>query len=229
MINHIGFIMDGNRRWAHARSLPAFMGHKEGAHVVQKIVQACSQRGITHVTMYAFSLENFKRSEQEKQYLFELVGTQLTNKQEEFIKNGVRVHFVGDRRLFPPQIQNAIELVEQKTLHCNTITVHFLFCYGGQQEITAAARTCAQQIVDGTIKIDQITPDYFAQQLWLNDCPPPDLVIRTGGDMRLSNFLPYQCAYSELLFTNTYWPDFNEQELEHILNQFQQRKRNFGA
>lgn len=229
MIRHVALIMDGNRRWAAARGLPSHAGHSEGAKTVATIAEFCIQKAIPHVSLYAFSLENLtKRSAIEREFLFDLVANQLIQQFEHFIHNNIRIRFIGDRSLFPQRLIESITHIEQQTVQNTALTVDILFCYGGQQEIVAAAQKFAQQVVQGR-SVNDLTVNSFAELLWNAPAVPPDLVIRTGGRLRLSNFLLFQVAYAELYCTETFWPDFSVDELQKILNDFTQRTRNFGV
>lgn len=229
MVKHLALIMDGNRRWAQARGLPSIMGHKQGVETAETIVKFCLEKQIPYLTLYVFSLENFKRSLDEKNYLFSLIQHEFVNRSDLFNQDGIRVNFIGDRSLFPEQVIDAIQKVEAKTQANTKLYLQLLFCYGGQQEIVAAARSFAQDVLNNKIHIDDITHQAFASRLWSSVAPAPDLIIRTGGVQRLSNFLLYNSAYSELFFSAAMWPDFSLSELESILCDYSQRMRNFGV
>jgi len=229
MLTHIGLIMDGNRRWARSQGLPSVAGHREGVKVVERVTQYALENKIKYLTFYAFSLENFKRTEEEKAYLFDLVADGIKSYAHKFMEHGIRVNFVGDRALFPPSIQRSSEEIEQLTAKNDSVIVNILFCYGGQQEIVAAARSLVQQASQGKITEKDITPECFVRELWSGNCLAPDLVIRTGGMHRLSNFLLYLSAYSELIFTDTFWPAFTNEELDSIIYNYNFIKRNFGS
>lgn len=229
MLTHIGLIMDGNRRWARAQGLPPVAGHREGVKTVERVTQYCIENAISYLTLYAFSIENFKRSEEEKSCLFDIVAHGILDYAKKFMDNGIRINFIGDRELFPPTVKESCKNIEQQTANNEKLTVNILFCYGGQQEIVAATRSCMQQAIAGSLSIQDITPERFNKELWSGNCPPPDLVIRTGGMRRLSNFLLYQVAYSELFFTDTFWPALTNQELDSIIYDYKFIKRNFGA
>jgi undecaprenyl diphosphate synthase len=229
MLKHVAFIMDGNRRWARGRGLPAILGHREGVKTVERVTQYCLNQAIEYLTFYAFSLENFKRSDEEKNCLFELISDGVRSYAQKFMEQGIQINFIGDREKFPQQVRKSCEETEQLTAQNNRMRVNILFCYGGQQEIIAAVQSCAQQVQLGTLSLDGITPTYFAQLLWSGKFPAPDLIIRTGGMPRLSNFLLFQAAYSELLFTDTFWPALTDEELERLVEQYHAIKRNFGS
>lgn len=228
MVTHIALIMDGNRRWARARGLPAIMGHREGVKTVERMTQYCLDAKIKYLTLYAFSIENFKRSEEEKSCLFDLIAQGMRSYAKKFMEYGLRIYFVGDRSLFPVHVKESCEAIERDTAGNDTLVVNILFCYGGQQEIVAAARSCARQICAGTMQESELTCERFAHELWSGYCPPPDLAVRTGGMYRLSNFLLYNIAYSELFFTDTFWPDFDVKELDSIVHDYASIKRRFG-
>lgn len=229
MLTHIGLIMDGNRRWARAQGLPSVAGHREGVKTVERVTEYCLKNKIKYLTLYAFSLENFKRSEEEKSCLFDIVANGIKSYAQKFMENGIRIYFVGDRALFPQSIKESCEEIERATAKNDKIIVNVLFCYGGQQEIVAAARALVQQACAGKITENDITSERFVHELWSGNCPAPDLVIRTGGMHRLSNFLSYMSAYSELVFTDTFWPAFTNEELDSIIYNYNFIKRNFGS
>lgn len=228
MIKHLACQMDGNRRWAQQRGWETFFGHRKGAEIITPVVQFCLDKNIPFLSLYAFSIENFKRSEAEKSFLFGMVAQELESRIEEFVTNGIRIRFIGDRTLFPPATISIIEQVEQETAQCTRLNLNFLFCYGAQQEIAYAARAIAHKVKIGELSESSITPEVVAQHLWTSGIPEPDLIIRPGGRNRLSNFLLFQSAYSEYFFLDCLWPDVNTQLLEEILSQFESRKRNFG-
>lgn len=229
MLVHIALIMDGNRRWARARGLPTYAGHREGVNTVERVTKYCIDKQIRFLTLYAFSIENFKRSEEEKTYLFELIAAGIKSYAAKFAEYGVRITFIGDRCLFPERIRETCAAIERETVNNDRLVVNILFCYGGQQEIVAAARSFARKIQDGSMCESDLTCERFARELWSGSCPPPDLVIRTGGMHRLSNCLLYQVAYSELAFTDTLWPDFDVKELDSLVYNYTFVKRNFGS
>lgn len=228
MLKHLGIIMDGNRRWAKQRGLPSFMGHRQGAETLTKIARACYDRGIEELSLYALSIENLKRSVEEKRYMFDLLIEFARTHLESFIQQDVQVRFCGDRNLFPDVIKPAVYELEQKTAACKSRKLNILLCYGGQQEIVAAVRTIADDVQAGRINLEHITKDFFAQRLWVTGIEP-EMIIRTGNALRLSNFLSFQSAYSELFFTECFWPDFTVELLDKMLGDFELRKRNFGT
>lgn len=229
MLKHIAFIMDGNRRWAKSRGLPAVLGHREGVKTVERVTQYCLEHQIEYLTLYAFSLENFKRSAEEKSCLFELIASGVRSYANKFMEHGIQINFIGDREKFPTSVRESCQETEHLTAQNQRIRVNILFCYGGQQEIIAAVQSCAQQVCAGTLALDQLTTERFGQELWSGKFPAPELIVRTGGSPRLSNFLLFQAAYSELFFTDTFWPAFSNEELGVIIDNYKAVKRNFGS
>lgn len=229
-IKHLGIIMDGNRRWARRNGFKPWIGHRHGVKPVKTTLEFCLKHAIPYVTLYAFSLENFKRPQAELEYLFNLLAQELAEQELTAVfEKGIKVVFVGDTTKFPAQLQETIRTVEQKTAQGTALTLSILFCYGGQQEIIAATQRIAAAVKQGELTIEEITPQIFENHLWLAHTPPPDLVIRTGKAKRLSNFLTYQSAYSELCFMDCYWPEITEENLTHAVAEYENTQRNFGA
>lgn len=228
VIQHIAFIMDGNRRWAKQQGLAAVLGHKHGVDSVRRVVEFCLKKGISYVSLYTFSLENFKRTEDEKSYLFELLIKEASKGVAEFVEQGVRLRFLGDRTLFPKSVCSSLETLEQKTAHLDKLIVNFLFCYGGRQEMVAGVKSVVQKVQRGELKVEDINENLFGSELWCGNQPDPDLIVRTGGEQRLSNFLLYQAAYSEFIFLDCYWPALSQADLEQVYETFMARKRRFG-
>lgn len=218
----IGIIMDGNRRWAKENGLPAYEGHAEGYKKLKEAMRWSREAGIPHVVIYAFSTENWQRSAEEVSYLMQIFRSILTNEIQKMIDEGVRVRFIGDRARFSDDIRHMMENMEAKTSGEHDITLHLAMSYGGRAEIIAAANAL---LAGG---VTSITEDAFTQKLWSHDMPDPDLIIRTGGEKRLSNFLPWQSVYSELFFTDTKWPAFTKEEFDAILAEFSTRERRRG-
>lgn len=217
----VGVIMDGNRRWARAHNLPAFKGHGEGYKKLQEVMRWAREAGIPHMVAYAFSTENWQRSEEEVGYMLKLFRSVLENETQKMVEERVRVRFIGDRARFDADLRTMMEKLEAETAKAYDITLHLLMSYGGRAEIVATARSAAAQG-------GEITEDTFAHQLWTAEMPDPDLIIRTGGEKRLSNFLPWQSVYSELFFTDSFWPDFAKEEFDAILAEFAARERRRG-
>ena len=228
MVKHLACIMDGNRRWAMNQGLTAFFGHRNGWDALKRVIDFCLEKKIAHLSLYTFSTENLKRSEEEKRYLFEVLAHEVFKEFEDFKHKNVRVSFIGDRALFPDSVRPMCETIERDTAECSALQLNFLFCYGGQQEIVDAAKRIAMQVACGDLQVDNITPDIFESFLWTSASPAPDLIIRTGGDNRLSNFLLFQCAYSELYFTDCLWPDIAVQNLEAAITYYDNCRKNFG-
>lgn len=226
-VNHLALIMDGNRRWAQKRNLIAALGHKRGTDTVREIIEFCLEHKIGIVSVYTFSLENFNRPQEEIQALFELMIQKTPETLPDLIKNGVKVSFIGDKDYFPSHIVSTIEHIENSTKELNKLQFNMLFCYGGRQEIVAAMKSIIQDVKSGALQ-DPLTNKIFETYLWSSNLPDPDLIIRTGGVKRLSNFLLYKAAYSELYFTDRLWPDLTKKDLEEALQDFSMRKRNYG-
>jgi undecaprenyl diphosphate synthase len=221
--------MDGNRRWATRHGLLSWRGHGKGAETVKRVIGFCIEKKIPYLSLYTFSIENFKRSPEELTFLFDLLASEAEKNLETFLQKGVRVRFVGDRSLFPASIIDVIERLEKETQHLDTLHVSLLFCYGGQQEIVSGIKNVVRRVQAGLLTEDQISEDLFKDFLWTSGVPEPDLIIRTGGHRRLSNFLLYQAAYSELYFLDCLWPELETTHLEQALDHFEYQKRNFGA
>lgn len=219
---HVGFIMDGNGRWAKSRHLPREAGHKAGVKAVTEIVTACRDIGIPYLTFFAFSTENWKRPEEEINALFDVFRSYLSYLGKDYQKENVCVKIIGDLSRFPEDLVNACHEVEQKTLLCTGVQMNIALGYGARDEIVYAVN---QLIAKGL----PVTEQSISSQLYTANQPDPDLIIRTSGETRLSNFLLYQAAYSELYFTDVFWPDFNSEELKKALNWYSERNRRFGA
>jgi len=228
-MQHLALIMDGNRRWAAQNGLAAvFHGHRKGAEALERVLKFCLERGIKYLSLYTFSLENLQRSEEEKRYMFDLLVEMLAKKRHYFVEHGIRISFVGDRTRFPSRVLSAVQDAEEATEHLSTLQVMFLFCYGAQQELVYAAKRLAEQVVAGDLKVEDISEQTLRNACWMPSCPDPDLVIRTGGQTRLSNFLLYQVAYSELMFLDCYWPEITEEHLAQCEEKFVATQQNFG-
>ncbi|MEL7727975.1 polyprenyl diphosphate synthase [Citromicrobium bathyomarinum] len=212
--------MDGNGRWAKRRALPRAMGHKRGVEAVRTLVRSLEGTGVECLTLYAFSSENWKRPEDEVSDLMNLMRSFIRSDLEEFVANGVKLKIVGDWRALDPDIVAMLEDALERTAH-GTHTVAVALNYGSQQEIAAAARAAAQE--------GEITPEAIERHLFTADLPPVDLLIRTSGEVRLSNFLLWQMAYAEMIFVETLWPDFTPQHLSEALEEFARRERRYGG
>jgi undecaprenyl diphosphate synthase len=228
MLNHLACIMDGNRRWAAQQGLLSFFGHRKGLDTVKLVINFCLSQNISYLSLYTFSTENLQRSQEEQRYLFEVLAGQAASELEEFKQQNVRMRFIGDRTLFPKSVQPLCQKIEQETAHCTALEVNFLLCYGGRQEIVAAAQRIATQVGQGQLRAEDITSELFEKNLWTAGTPSPDLIIRTGAQRRLSNFLLYQCAYSELYFLDCMWPEISIASLEEALAYYSDCQKNWG-
>jgi undecaprenyl diphosphate synthase len=226
---HVAIIMDGNGRWAKARRLPRTAGHRAGVEALRRTVRAAGDLGIGWLTVYAFSSENWSRPPAEISDLMGLLRLFLRRDLAEIHQNGVRVRMIGDRAGLEPDIRAMVEDAEQLTLDNTSLNLVIAFNYGSRDEITRAARTIARAAADGTLDADEITADSFSAFLDTARMPDPDLIIRTSGEQRLSNFLLWQSAYSELIFAPCYWPDFDAAHLADALATYAERERRYGG
>ncbi len=229
MIKHLAVVMDGNRRWARKNKMEALFGHsKGGVAAAKKTIEFCLENGIKYLSLYTFSLENFKRSDLEKKFLFDLLMEVCTTDVDQLIHQGIRVRFIGDWSLFPQDVAISCKRLEQQTESGARLNLNILFCYGARQEIIAAVKTLFDQVQLGKIDKKELTLKNFEDCLWTAHVPEPELIIRTGGGQRLSNFLLYQAAYSEFCFLDCLWPEITKDHLVKALNDFNQTQRNFG-
>jgi undecaprenyl diphosphate synthase len=226
---HIAIIMDGNHRWATKRMLPAKLGHKAGATAIKEIVKSALEFKIQYITIYAFSTENWSRSKGEVADLMKLLQNYLENDVADLIKYGVKILSSGDLSQLEPKIEQKIELIKNKTKNNQNITLNVAFNYGSRAEITKAVKNIAKDIKDNKIKLSDINEDLISNNLYNPEIEDPDLIIRTGGRNRLSNFLLWQSSYSELYFTDILWPDFGKNDLKNAIEDFNKRKRNYGT
>ncbi|EME70809.1 undecaprenyl pyrophosphate synthase [Paramagnetospirillum caucaseum] len=226
---HVAIIMDGNGRWAKARGLPRTAGHKRGAEAVRRTVEAARELGVSYLTLYAFSSENWKRPAGEITDLMGLLRLYLRNEVNNLHKNGIRLKVIGDRARLGADIVRLIEDSEAKTAGNTALTLLLALSYGGRQEIVEAARTLARDVAEGRIAADAVDEDAITARLSTSGIPDPDLIIRTSGEQRISNFLLWQGAYAELVFMDTLWPDFGRDELEAAIRVFHGRDRRFGT
>ncbi|MBT5267331.1 MAG: isoprenyl transferase [Rhodospirillaceae bacterium] len=226
---HVAAIMDGNGRWARARGLPRTEGHRRGAEVVRQIVKASSDLGISYLTLFGFSSENWKRPWPEVFDLMGLLRRYLSHEIDELDRQGVCFKAIGDRSRFEPDIVALIEEAEERTQHNRDLTLVLALSYGGRAEIAHAAKALAEQVAAGEITADEIDEAVFAGMLETSAIPDPDLLIRTGGEKRISNFTLWQCAYTEFVFLDTLWPDFTRDHLEAAIAEFRGRERRYGA
>jgi len=228
-IQHVAIIMDGNGRWAEQRGMPRWKGHEAGARAVRRTVEAACRRDIPVLTLFAFSSENWKRPEHEVRILFRLFQKYLAEELDELQENGIRLSAFGRRDRFSTEVVGALERAETATRHCTRLHLRLGLDYGARYEIVEAARALALQAVRGKTSPAEIDEALFSGMLSSRDVPDPDLVIRTAGEQRLSNFLLWQAAYAELHFSPTLWPDFGESDLQNALDDYHARTRKFGA
>ena len=226
---HIAIIMDGNGRWAQARGLPRIAGHRHGAEAARRAVTAAAELGVPYLTLFGFSSENWRRPSGEIQDLMGLLRHYLRGEIAELHRNGVRLRVIGELSRLDPDILEMIERAEAMTRDNARITVTIALSYGGRAEIVAAVRAIAQRVQSGSLAAAAIDEDCFARYLFTAGLPDPDLLIRTSGEQRISNFLLWQSAYSELVFTKTLWPDFSKHDLEEAIDEFCGRDRRYGA
>jgi undecaprenyl diphosphate synthase len=229
LVNHLAIIMDGNGRWAEQRGMPRWKGHEMGAKAVRRVSEAACRLGIPILTLFAFSSENWKRPAKEIRVLFNLFQRYLLTERQNLIQNDIRVSAVGRRDRLPPMVRDALSAAEDATSKCKTLHLRIALDYGARYEIVKAVRSLAQDFLQKKIQLEQITEDTFTKRLYSEPIPDPDLIIRTAGEQRLSNFLLWQAAYSELYFCPKLWPDFDESDLEEALTDFRSRTRKFGA
>lgn len=222
----VGIIMDGNRRWAKEKGLPSALGHKQGSERVRDVLRWSTDLGIEHVIIYAFSTENWRRTEDEVGYLMKLIHTFFKKNIDELVESGMRVTFMGESKRFDDDIQTLLTEVEERTKNGMTIHLTVALSYGGRAEIMNAV----QGLVDDSRSDADfvVSEESFSEKLWTAGVPDPDLIIRTGGAKRLSNFLPWQSVYSELLFTDIFWPAVTEEDYRGFIAEYGDRKRNFG-
>ena len=220
--------MDGNGRWAKRRRLPRFAGHRTGVEAVRGIVRACAERGIEVLSLFAFSSENWRRPAQEVSRLMDLLLSAMQREAVKLHENNVRVRFIGERSAFSAKLRQQMDATESLTRENTGLTLVIAVNYGGRWDITQATRAIAARIDSGELDAAELTEDTLAGHLALHDLPEPDLFIRTGGEQRISNFLLWNLAYTELYFTDTLWPDFDEPAFEQALASFRMRQRRFG-
>lgn len=227
---HVAVIMDGNGRWAKKRSLPRTAGHREGAKVVEKLAETCLSAGIRYLTLFCFSSENWNRPKDEIDALFSMLNEYLRKENRPFREKGINFSFLGRTDMLPAETQQMIARLEKENLPPEQEKMHLILAlsYGGREEIADAARRLARDVQNGKIAPDQIDEKAFSSALYLPDIPDPDLIIRTSGEKRISNFLLWQSAYSEFVFLDTLWPDCTEKDFYAALDEFAARHRRFG-
>ncbi len=226
--NHVAIIMDGNGRWAAKRMLPRVFGHREGVKVFKRIVRQCADLQVRILTVYAFSTENQGRPPDEVSFLMDLMEKTFRTEIDELCREGVRVCLLGDRQGFSKRVKELWESAEEQTRGGNRLTLNVAFNYGGRREIVDAARRLARRVHNGELDADCLSEELFANNLYTSNLADPDLVIRTGGEFRMSNFLLWQAAYAEWYFTDVLWPDFSDEHLLEAFAEYERRERRFG-
>ena len=224
-LQHIAIIMDGNRRWAKLRNLPTAMGHKKGVDALKNTLRACNDFGIKYLTVYAFSTENWNRKQEEVEFLMDLFCKTLENETKEMHDNNIMIDFIGDLEKLPEKLQNILNKSKELTKNNTGVKLQIAFNYGSRDEIVHAI----QRIIKKNIAPEDITEDLISSELYTSNTPDPDLLIRTGGEMRISNYLLWQIAYSELYITDKFWPEFDKTALQEAVVEFNNRQRRFGA
>ncbi len=223
-LQHIAIIMDGNRRWAKLRNLPSAFGHKKGVDSLKATLRACKDFGIKYLTVYAFSTENWNRKQEEVDFLMDLLAQTIKNELAEMHENGVVINFIGDLTRLSKKLQEILANAVEVTKNNNGVHLQIAFNYGSRAEITNAVK----RIIENGTKPEDVTEELISQNLYTANIPDPDLLIRTGGEIRVSNYLLWQIAYSELLIIPEFWPEFNKQTLSNALKEFHNRQRRYG-
>lgn len=223
-LKHIAIIMDGNRRWAKEKNLPSAMGHKKGVDALKNILRACNDFGVKYLTVYAFSTENWNRKKEEVEFLMNLVAVTLTNELAEMHKENVQIHFIGDLTRLSDKLQNILANAVETTKNNTGVVLQIALNYGSRDEIVHAVR----KIVESGVKPDEINEKLISDNLYTAGVPDPDILIRTGGEQRISNYLLWQIAYSEIIIRNEFWPDFDKNSLKDSILEFGKRQRRYG-
>ncbi len=227
-VEHIAIIMDGNGRWAKRQGLPRSMGHKKGAEIVKEIAKAANEKRVKFLTLYAFSTENWGRPKDEVDTLMSLLRQYLKTDLSELKKNNIRIRFIGERNMLDADIVQNMHRLERETQDNTGMCLCLAISYGARQEILQAAQKLAALVKNGDLSESDVDIQNFSAMLYTHEMPDPDIVIRTSGEQRISNFLLWQAAYAEFFFTKTLWPDFSAQELDDIIEQFKSRERRYG-
>jgi len=226
--SHVAIIMDGNGRWAKKKMMNRVKGHEQGSQIVRSVVTACRELGIDTLTLYAFSTENWERPKYEVTALMMLLKKFIVSEREDLLKNNIRLSIIGQKHKLPLDVQKEIDATMALTKDNNKLLLNLALSYGSREEITTAVKQIAQKIESKDLNLNDITQDLISEHLYTKAMPDPDLIIRTGGEYRLSNFLLWQAAYSEIYISDTLWPDFTKDEFIKILKNFQERDRRFG-
>ena len=227
-LQHIAVIMDGNRRWAKQKGLPSAFGHKKGVDALKTVMRACDDFGIKYLTVYAFSTENWNRKQEEVDFLMDLLGQTIKNELQEMHENGVVISFIGDLTKLSPKLQEILANAVDVTKNNTGVKLQIAFNYGARDELVHAVKNIAKQVQNNELKIESIDEDIISKSLYTSSLPDPDLLIRTGGEMRVSNYLLWQIAYSEFYVTKTLWPDFDKTALAEAVEEFHSRQRRYG-
>lgn len=226
---HIGIIMDGNGRWAKKRKLPRTMGHRAGVETIRKIIKECDRLGVKYLTLYAFSTENWKRPKDEVSTLMNLLVEYLKNELRELDESGVIINYLGNINVLPDVARKALEDAKEKTKNNTGVQMNLALNYGGREDIIHGVKDALQDVLANRLEVDELTEETFKDYLYTKGQPDPELIIRPSGELRLSNFLLYQSAYSEFWFSDINWPDFSEENLQEAIIDFQKRDRRFGG
>ncbi len=227
-LKHIAIIMDGNRRWAKSKFLPSAAGHKKGVDSLRTVIKACKEFNIDYLTVYAFSTENWNRAKEEVDFLMTLLAKTIEQEVPEFNKNDIKLSFIGDKTSLNENLKKILAYGENSTKNNKSLNLQIAFNYGSRMELTNAVKAIAEKVKHGQIDINSITEDTISQNLYTKNIPDPDLLIRTGGEKRISNYLLWQIAYTEVYITNTFWPEFDRNELIKAIEEFHLRTRRFG-
>ena len=227
-LKHIAIIMDGNRRWAKAHNLPSAFGHKKGVDALKAAMRACDDFGVKYLTVYAFSTENWNRKPEEVAFLMDLLGVTLQNELKEMHENNVVISFIGDTGKLSEKLQKILENAVETTKNNTGVNLQIAFNYGARDEIVHAVKNICKKVQSGEISVSDITEDTISANLYTKNVPDPDLLIRTGGEMRVSNYLLWQIAYSEIIVTKRYWPEFDKNMLAEAIEEFYGRQRRYG-
>ena len=227
-LKHIAIIMDGNRRWAKEKFLPTAVGHQRGVESLKAALKGCSRFGIKYLTVYAFSTENWNRKKEEVDFLMGLLAKTLTHELEDMHKNNVKIKFIGNISVLKDDLKAKLKNAEDYTKDNNGVNLQIAFNYGARDELVHAAKSIAMKVKNGELNVEDITEETISANLYTADLPDPDLLIRTGGEKRISNYLLWQIAYSEVFITEQYWPEFNEESLANAILEFKSRNRRYG-
>lgn len=227
-LRHIAIIMDGNRRWAKKKLLPSAVGHQQGVEALKKTLQACKDFGIKYLTVYAFSTENWNRKKEEVDFLMGLLAKTLTNELGEMHSEGVRIRFIGDIATLSDELKSILQNAQDKTKENTGVNLQIAFNYGSRLEIVEAVKKISGKVKDGDLDVNNIDEELISDTIYTASIPDPDLLIRTGGECRVSNYLLWQIAYTEFLVIDKFWPEFNKRQLELAVLEFQKRNRRYG-